>query len=330
MSTIFVFADNATSTLASGIVAADTALTVSSGDGAKFPSISAGHAAMVTLEDVSGNIEIVQASARTGDVLTVTRAQEGTTAIDFASGSRVEMRVTKGILDALLQKNGGDTLSGTTTVTGVIDLGSGGSIQGGEYTGPLRSAAGVTAGQITVVAGQPKSGTANIMTDSNFLSLLPSGVGVNLTGMICLWYGTSGTIPAGYQQCDGTNGTPDLRDKFVLGAGGALPSTGGSSSTTTSASDGNASATNSYTLTSTDLPAHTHKVFSRYGSINGAGGATSMYSIGHDDNGSGTDHGGTTESTGTGGAHVHTITGVTHTHTYNLPPYRALFYIMKL
>ena len=38
-------------------------------------------------------------------------------------------------------------------------------------------------------------------------------------GVITMWYGTYGTIPAGWQLCDGTGGTPDLRDKFVMGAG---------------------------------------------------------------------------------------------------------------
>ena len=37
-----------------------------------------------------------------------------------------------------------------------------------------------------------------------------------------MWNGVVGTIPAGWVLCDGTNGTPDLRDRFVPGAGGAL------------------------------------------------------------------------------------------------------------
>lgn len=38
-------------------------------------------------------------------------------------------------------------------------------------------------------------------------------------GLIALWYGTIGNIPAGWHICDGTAGTPDLRDKFIIGAG---------------------------------------------------------------------------------------------------------------
>jgi len=41
--------------------------------------------------------------------------------------------------------------------------------------------------------------------------------GVPIGGII-LWSGTVASIPASWQLCDGTNGTPDLRDKFVVGA----------------------------------------------------------------------------------------------------------------
>lgn len=39
------------------------------------------------------------------------------------------------------------------------------------------------------------------------------------TGVIVEWYGSIASIPAGFVLCDGTNGTPDLRDRFVVGAG---------------------------------------------------------------------------------------------------------------
>lgn len=43
--------------------------------------------------------------------------------------------------------------------------------------------------------------------------------GIFTTGMIQLWSGAVVDIPSGWQLCDGTNGTPDLRDKFIVGAG---------------------------------------------------------------------------------------------------------------
>jgi hypothetical protein len=50
--------------------------------------------------------------------------------------------------------------------------------------------------------------------------------------MIISWSGAVGAIPYGFALCDGTNGTPDLRDRFIVGAGGAyaVGATGGSAS----------------------------------------------------------------------------------------------------
>lgn len=45
-----------------------------------------------------------------------------------------------------------------------------------------------------------------------------SGDGIVPTGVICMWHGSLANIPSGWVLCDGTNGTPDLRDKFVRGA----------------------------------------------------------------------------------------------------------------
>jgi len=42
------------------------------------------------------------------------------------------------------------------------------------------------------------------------------------TNAIMLWWGDWGTVPAGWSFCDGTLGSPDLRDRFVLCAGSHL------------------------------------------------------------------------------------------------------------
>ena len=44
----------------------------------------------------------------------------------------------------------------------------------------------------------------------------------NPIGSITMWSGALVDVPAGWQQCDGTNGTPDLRERFILGSGGAV------------------------------------------------------------------------------------------------------------
>jgi hypothetical protein len=58
-------------------------------------------------------------------------------------------------------------------------------------------------------------------------ALVPSGV-------VMMWSGSANAIPSGYVICDGNNSTPDLRNRFVIGAGDtyAVGATGGSSATT--------------------------------------------------------------------------------------------------
>ena len=50
------------------------------------------------------------------------------------------------------------------------------------------------------------------------------------SGIIALWHSTLGSIPKGWVLCDGNNGTPDLTDKFIMGADSGNPpgSSGGS------------------------------------------------------------------------------------------------------
>jgi len=53
-------------------------------------------------------------------------------------------------------------------------------------------------------------------------------------GMIMIWSGSVGSVPSGWVLCNGSNSTPDLRDKFVVGAGStyAVGGTGGSANAT--------------------------------------------------------------------------------------------------
>lgn len=114
-----LFENNSSSTLLDPIGAGDTLIVLQAGDGAKFPAIGAtGDFFAVTLEDVSGNVEIVTCTGRTGDSLTIVRGAEGTTALPFAAGSRAELRVTKETLENFAQK-AGDTFTGVITVPGI-------------------------------------------------------------------------------------------------------------------------------------------------------------------------------------------------------------------
>ena len=182
------------------------------------------------------------------------------------------------------------------------------------------------------------------------------------TGFIGMWSGSIATIPAGWGICDGSSGRPDLRDRFIVGAGSTY-------------SIGNTGGANAVTLIEANLPAHTHS-FSGTGSSSEVdlshthtfsgttdGGGSHSHSrlststaSGGSNSGAWTvvaaDGGTSTTSTAAVGNHTHTYSGTTssfsgnHSHTItvsgvidstgsgtdheNRPPYYALAFIIKL
>jgi len=144
-------------------------------------------------------------------------------------------------------------------------------------------------------------------------------------GFIGLWSGAANAIPSGWVLCNGSNGTPDLRDRFVVGAGSgySVGATGGSANATlVSHSHG------SGTLSAAD---HTHnfKASNRAGDED-AWSNTNKAFIGDLDNAAFTQSG-TNKIYGSGSLSVSGSTasqGSSATNA-NLPPYYALCYIMK-
>lgn len=164
------------------------------------------------------------------------------------------------------------------------------------------------------------------------------------SGFIGMWSGAIGAIPSGWFLCDGTNATPDLRDRFIVGAGSsyAVGAIGGS---------------NSVTLTESQLPTHTHTITATTESAGSHAhsvsdpGHSHVYSVASGqapESGTGfvgysgynTLTSTSTTAVGTGisiasaGAHTHTVTATAGntgggTSHENRPPYFALAYIMK-
>jgi len=88
-----LLANNVSSTLAASISDTDTTITVATGTGARFPVVTSGDYFYATITSTGGLVEIVKATARSSDAITVTRGQDGTSAVAFAANSLVEMRV---------------------------------------------------------------------------------------------------------------------------------------------------------------------------------------------------------------------------------------------
>ena len=177
-------------------------------------------------------------------------------------------------------------------------------------------------------------------------------------GGIIMWSGASNAIPSGWALCDGQNGTPDLRGRFIIGAGGSYQT-------------GNSGGAESKQLTIKELPSHTHVFSGGTAATSGSHTHSDNFSISSDGSHS---HGfsytgasdkeftsgntlretlaqvsSETGTTSSGGLHSHSLFGSIsnageHTHTVTgtigntgsgnafsiLPPYYALCFIMKL
>lgn len=167
-----------------------------------------------------------------------------------------------------------------------------------------------SSGFVTATTATVTENSTKVATTSFVHSILPRGT-------ILLWSGASTAIPTGWALCDGTLTTPNLRDRFVVGAGTtyAVNATGGSANAVV--------VSHTHAATVSD-PGHAHNldVFAR--SVDGS-------SEEGDDTVSSTSAGvsGFIESATTGITVSNTSTGVSGTNA-NLPPYYALCYIMKV
>jgi hypothetical protein len=96
------FTNNATAELASSITDVQTTIVLASGQGAKFPALGVGDYFYATLVNPSNELEIVKVTARSIDTLTILRAQEGTSSRAYNAGERLELRVTAGALNGMV------------------------------------------------------------------------------------------------------------------------------------------------------------------------------------------------------------------------------------
>ena len=208
--------------------------------------------------------------------------------------------------------------------------GNAGTVSNGVYTtGTYSNPSWITTLAGSKVTSIPNSSLQNpSITINGYTVSLGGAVNIALAGIpsggIIMWNGLVVSIPSGWALCNGSNGTPDLRDRFIVGAGStyAVGATGGSKDAIVVSHSHSASVND---------PGHSHSNVTQYGNPitrmgSGTGrqaGTSPDSALGKSDNGSNTDNASTgisvsISSTGSSGTNA------------NLPPYYALCFIMKL
>jgi hypothetical protein len=173
--------------------------------------------------------------------------------------------------------------------------------------------------------GTPLAPTANSGTNNTQIAttafVTTAAAAVIPSGVIVMWSGSVASIPTGWYLCNGSNGTPDLRNRFVVGAGStyAVDATGGSADAIV------VSHSHNYAGTTSAVGDHSH-TFTTYEPDDGSTGPGVAADNQNDPVNTGT--------TNPAGAHSHTFSGTTLSSgssgtNANLPPYYALAYIMK-
>lgn len=194
-------ANNAFGTLASSITNSATSITLTTGQGARFPTLSAGDYFYATLIDTSNNLEIVKCTARSTDVLTVTRAQENTTARAYSAGDRIEIRITAATFEeATAVENGEITeakiASGAVTAA---KLASGAAVSNIGYT-PVNKAGDTITGALNV-SGILKSRTSILATPAYGGNISVSGSIDESRSIFMPQFHGSGNVNLTYRHC---------------------------------------------------------------------------------------------------------------------------------
>ncbi len=250
-----------------------------------------------------------------------------------------------------LTDNNGNRITGTVTmIFNIYDQFTGGNLAWGPET---IANVQVKDGLFSVVLGETVPVISSLFSSGNryiavtvngeqmsprqLINSVPYALNAIPSGVIVMWSGAVNNIPTGWVLCDGTNGTPDLRDRFIVGAGSSY-------------SEGQTGGEATHTLSIGEIPSHNHGggVHNHSASTGNAG--SHQHHINADGGTDNVDHGiARYDSGGPDGAgfwsdangdHSHGVTinnSVTIINTQgggaaheNRPPYYALAFIMKL
>lgn len=293
------FANNASSKLVDNIEEETTVFNILPDTGVLFPILEqASDFFKITVVDPgTGDFEIMKVTDIQGDKFTVERGQENTLARAFPQNSIVENRLTAGSIEVIL-----NDVEASSTTAGRIRVATEDEVADGLANDAALTPANSTFLKVlrgTIVAYSGQTDSEGFVIDS-----------------------TTRKSRDDWHACDGTYGTPDLRDRFILGAGtsNAAGSSGGGAFNCTVEVGGHA-------LTVEELPSHEHdtmidKVGNR-GYV-GSGWGAIIYNDYH--NSDVTAH---VKANKTGGNKPHTHPTTVKSANV-MPPYYALLYIMKI
>ena len=208
---------------------------------------------------------------------------------------------------------GNFSISGALSVTSTTNLSAALSYGGVTLANAVTGTGSMVLSASPTFTGTPAAPTAAPGTNTTQIATTAFvAAQVFPSGGIIMWSGSIGSIPAGWYLCDGSNSTPDLRNRFIVGAGStyAVAATGGSADAVV--------VSHTHIATVAD-PGHNHTYDYNFGGNTPNQYATTQSNAFEVKN---------TSTASTGISVTNALTGVSGTNA-NLPPYYALAYIMK-
>jgi hypothetical protein len=216
--------------------------------------------------------------------------------------------------DSLPSGNAGKIVKGTEIDTELTAVAS-----------AISSKADLNSPALTGTPTVPTATTGTNTTQAASTAFVQTAIGAALSGIIVMWSGTIATIPSGWVLCNGSNGTPDLRNRFIVGAhsdtAGVAYTTITGSNTQTGGSKDSIVISHTHTATVTD-PGHAHQIAYETRGFTG-GAANDGWLRAYPSSGS------YVSSTSTTGITVSNSTEGSSGTNANLVPYYALAFIMK-
>jgi hypothetical protein len=146
----------------------------------------------------------------------------GATCLVFCNGTN--------FINGLSGSAGNFTVAGSLAVTSTSNLGGAITYGGVTLSNAVTGTGSMVLSASPTFTGAPLAPTAAPGTNTTQIATTAFALANGIpSGAILLWSGAIGSIPSGWLICDGTNGTPDLRNRFVVGAGStyAVAATGG-------------------------------------------------------------------------------------------------------